>query len=181
MRKQTAERPVSWVSSDDLCRNVAAHDSGNQMVKSERRPARSRTSLLIRGFHLMFIRPGEATVNKCAVSCEQVTTAPSGCGTWRVKPASRSSRLTGRSSRSPFTTWRSTRPNATSPAPGRTLSQRCSYDVELHVPAPPPSHASRSVSRDQGPIETEHGTNRQAGAQSHFSQPTGLLSDLQTL
>lgn len=40
---------------------------------------------------------------------------------------------------------------------------------------------SDSVSQDQGPIETQQGKDRQAGVQSHLTQPTGLLSYLQTM
>lgn len=102
----------------------------------------------------------------------QVTTAQSVCGTWIVKPASRSSRPTERSSRSRSTTWRSTRPNATSPAPGRTLSPKCLYDVELRVSLQPRSP------HDQGPTETREGKDRPAWFQSRLSPPAGFLSRL---
>lgn len=67
----------------------------------------------------------------------QVTTAPSACGIWRVKPASRSSRLTGKSSRRQSTTWRFTRQSATLPAPGQMRSPKCLYDAELRLPLQP--------------------------------------------
>ncbi|MEQ2213790.1 hypothetical protein XENOCAPTIV_021024, partial [Xenoophorus captivus] len=56
-----------------------------------------------------------------------VMTAPSVCGTWRVRPASRSSPPTGRSLTSPSTMWHSTQLNATSAAPELTHSPRSSY------------------------------------------------------
>lgn len=86
----------------------------------------------------------------CNSSCPlQVMTALFACGTWRVKPASRSSRLTGRSSRSRSTMWRFIRLNATLPAPGQTLSPKCLYDVELRLPLQPRSLTQPPMIGDQ--------------------------------
>lgn len=64
-------------------------------------------------------------------------TALFACGTWRVKPAYRSSRLTGRSLRRPSMMWHSIHLNATLPAPGQTLLPKCLYDAELRLSSPP--------------------------------------------
>lgn len=79
----------------------------------------------------------------------QVTTALFACGTWRVKPVSRSSRLTGRSSRSRSTTWRFIRLNATLPALGQTLLPKCLYDAEPCLPLQPRSLTQPPMIRDQ--------------------------------
>uniref|UniRef100_A0A4W6CEF2 Striatin n=1 Tax=Lates calcarifer TaxID=8187 RepID=A0A4W6CEF2_LATCA len=79
----------------------------------------------------------------------QVMTAQSVCGTWRVKPASRSSRLTERSLRSRSTMWRFIRLSATSPAPAQTLLQRCLYDAELRLTLQHRSLTQPPVIRDQ--------------------------------
>lgn len=114
-------------------------------------------------------------VERLTLSPPQVTTAPSVSGTWRVKPASRSSRLTGRSLRSPSTTWRSTPLKATSPAPGQTLSLRCSYDAELRV-LPQPCPLTRTpIIRDQ----QRHGRGRAFGQGSSPASHSPQL-DLQT-
>lgn len=67
--------------------------------------------------------------HQLTVIVSQVTTAPCVCGTWRARRASRSSPPTGRSSTSPFTTWRFTPPSATSAAREPTPSPKSSYDL----------------------------------------------------
>lgn len=95
----------------------------------------------------------------------QVMTALSVCGTWRVKPASKSSRPIERSSRSRSTMWRFIRLNATSPAPGQMLSPRCSYDAELHFSLQP-----RSVT--QPPMIVDQQRRGRGRTFRHGSSPT---------
>lgn len=88
----------------------------------------------------------------------QVTTARCVCGTWRARRASRSSRLTGRSSTSPSTTWRSTPPSATSAAREPTPSPKSSYD--LRPPTKTASTNSCAVRPEHGPRTGQEGRGR---------------------
>lgn len=106
------------------------------------------------------------------LSSRQVTTARSVCGTWRVKPASRSSRLTERSLRNRSTMWRSIRQNATLLVLEQTLSPRCLYDAELRLPPQPRSLTHLPVIRDQW----RHSRGRTFRQGSNPTSPSPLVS-----
>lgn len=95
----------------------------------------------------------------------QVTTAPCVCGTWRARRASRSSPLTGRSSTSPFTTWRFIPPSATSAAREPTPSPKSSYDLR------PPTKTASTNSKPEREARADDPGGPGAGGEAHTPLP----------